>query len=195
MANVSIQGYDASNNQKVVQIDEAGASSTGYKWLANADLSGGAAVSINSGVFTAKRNLRIYFYTSGLSGSDQLMLRFNADSTSGHYSYARSTDWVLATAVSNTTEMRLDAGGFSGGRWFVIDISNADGGGNLPVGVSWNGATAVAVTSTYNAYQGCGGYDNNVAITSVQVLTVGGSATLSATNTTIAVFGTNDDGT
>ena len=95
---------------------------TGYELLASADLSGGAATSISSGTFTAKKYLRIMF-TTGTTSSGSITIRFNNDS-GNNYDHNRARNFVVDGYSSNQAQIAIQTTNETEPGYVILDVNN-----------------------------------------------------------------------
>lgn len=164
----------------------------GYDFLGSTVFTGSAQA---SAVVTipARDLLQIQVRVTGYSGGDIASLRFNGDSGANYWS--RSISWAAAgTTATNTqnasaTLARLFNQTTTNQRSATVGITNfttTSKVGNISAQTSSNSAATIPVIE----FGGFEWVNTTAQITSVQLLTAGGSITMPA-GTGFAVFGRN----
>jgi hypothetical protein len=162
-------------------------SSPDFQRLAQADLSGGAAGSLSSGTFTAKKFLIVHVFVPSIDGNSNVHLQLN-NISDNRYSQDCCEDDTYGSAV-NQLWFTLDSQNAPIPRHYVIFIANNQVGAIKLV--SWTGgAYSTAASSSPVGVYGAG----NFIVADEQVTQVAVLATPNnnlAANTEIIVFGSD----
>lgn len=141
------------------------------------------ATTLNSNTFTAKKYLRLIFYSPSTSQSKQIQIRFNGD-TGNNYGYGQfemgvSTGFPPAGSVDS---IALDGGNRTTSRYHVIDIYDTAANRKQLVG-NYSNDDASGIGQLVGVWINAG------QITSAQLSIAGGGATTMATGTELTVLG------
>ena len=148
--------------------------------LAHVALSGSGDV-LDSGTFTAKKNMKVIIHTIATGGAIKENITFNSD-TGNNYARRRSNDG--ASDSTDTSQPQLEVrGDETNDRYITMDITNisdkeklvissyninTDGAGNAPSRTEWVGKwanTSAQITKIVCTNTGSGSYDVGSYIT------------------------------
>ncbi len=151
-----------------------------WERLAHVALSGAGDV-LDSGTFTAKKNMRVIIHTIATGGAIKENITFNSD-TGNNYARRRSNDG--ASDSTDTSQPQLEVrGDETNDRYITMDITNisdkeklvissyninTDGAGNAPSRTEWVGKwanTSAQITKIVCTNTGSGSYDVGSYIT------------------------------
>lgn len=145
---------------------------TGMQLLKRVQLTG-AATSIDTGTFTARNALQIYWFSAGKSAAESTLFRVNG-SSGAIYSQFHVDNGVLGSLTAQTAwTMEAAATQFvSGGSLFMPNI---DKGGKKPNGITTSAGTPAAAPSQriMSGHWGTAGADT-AQVTQITLLTSGG---------------------
>ena len=151
----------------------------GYTLLASVSLSGGAAISLSSGTFAARKVLRIVAFDGGVSASTQVYIRFNGDTGSNYLGNIMRNTTVDGSYTTVGVKTQMANGTIA--KYILMDVYNYASVFKRFIGDTQPSSDEMIHFS---------GYWNNTAdqITSVQLSTADGTSTL-PTTTTLQIYG------
>ena len=167
-------------------------SPAGYEFLASTVLTS-AAQTTGAISFDARDLLLVQVRVTGYSGSDIASFRFNTDTGANYWSryISAATGAVTLTNAQNTSQSlaRLFAAGTTLQRSALVNITN--NAGTSKVGrVEGQTSSGAAATAPVIEWGGFEWINTSAQITSITMLTAGGSITLGI-GSGFAVFGKN----
>ena len=126
--NTETGSFDTGSEMVVLGWDPTDSHTTNF-WeeLASVDLTGGAAATLSSGTFTAKKYLWVQYYTDSIASSTRPDLIFNSDTTSSYanrYNY-NGTESVAASENSHFAGVSANTNPFFA-NFFIINNSASE---------------------------------------------------------------------